>query len=78
MNLVEFPTVLAGRFDERFLEVPQEIITEAMLKHQRYFPMYDADGKLANTFIITGNGDPACSDTIVAGNERVVRPRLES
>lgn len=77
VNLVEYPTVLVGHFDERFLKVPREIITEAMLKHQRYFPMYYADGALSNSFIITSNGDPSAAEDIVAGNERVVRARLD-
>ena len=76
VNLVERPTVMVGHFEDRFLKVPAEIITEAMLKHQRYFPMYDGQGNLANSFIITSNGDPACEQTIVDGNSRVVRSRL--
>ncbi len=76
VNLVEYPTVIVAHFDEEFLQVPPEIITDAMLEHQRYFPMYRADGQLDNAFIVTGNGDPACTDTIRDGNERVVRARL--
>ena len=76
INLTEYPTVLVGSFDEEFLRVPEEIIVDAMLMHQRYFPLYDADGKLTNKFIIVSNGDPAHEDTIVDGNERVVRARL--
>ena len=76
VNLVEWPTVIVAHFDEEFLSVPPEIITDAMLEHQRYFPMYRADGSLDNAFIVTGNGDPACTDTIRDGNERVVRARL--
>ena len=75
-NLCEYPTVLVGTFDEEFLEVPEEIIVDAMLMHQRYFPLYDAEGKLTNRFIVVSNGDPAHADTITAGNERVVRARL--
>ncbi|MDR0888365.1 MAG: glycine--tRNA ligase subunit beta [Coriobacteriales bacterium] len=79
VNLVEYPTVLMGTFDEEFLEVPPEIITDAMLKHQRYFPMYEGgeDGKLSNHFIVVSNGDPKYNDQIIAGHERVVRPRLD-
>ena len=77
VNLVEYPTVILGHFDERFLSVPPEIITDAMLEHQRYFPMYRPDGTLDNAFVIVGNGDPACTDTIREGNERVVRARLD-
>lgn len=76
INLAEYPTVLVGTFDEEFLQVPEEIIVDAMLMHQRYFPLYDASGALTNRFIVVGNGDPACSETIVDGNERVVRARL--
>lgn len=76
INLAEYPTVLVGTFDEEFLKVPEEIIVDAMLVHQRYFPLYDKDGKLTNRFIVVSNGDPACAKTIVDGNERVVRARL--
>ena len=76
INLAEYPTVLVGTFDEGFLKVPEEIIVDAMLVHQRYFPLYDKDGKLTNRFIVVSNGDPACAETIVDGNERVVRARL--
>ncbi len=75
-NLSEYPTVLVGAFDEDFLRVPEEIIVDAMLMHQRYFPLYDAQGKLTNKFIIVTNGNPAHADVIRDGNERVVRPRL--
>lgn len=76
INLAEYPTVLVGTFDEEFLKVPEEIIVDSMLVHQRYFPLYDKDGKLTNRFIVVSNGDPACAETIVDGNERVVRARL--
>lgn len=76
INLAEYPTVLVGTFDEEFLKVPEEIIVDAMLVHQRYFPLYDKDGKLTNRFIVVSNGDPTCAETIVDGNERVVRARL--
>lgn len=75
-NLCEQPTVLVGTFDEEFLRVPEEIIVDAMLMHQRYFPLYDEAGKLTNHFIVVSNGDPAHADTIIDGNERVVRARL--
>ncbi|MEG0759079.1 MAG: glycine--tRNA ligase subunit beta, partial [Raoultibacter sp.] len=76
INLTEFPTVLVGSFDEEFLQVPEEIIVDAMLMHQRYFPLYDQAGKLTNKFIVVTNGDPKNSAIIIDGNERVVRPRL--
>jgi len=76
VNLVEFPTSLMGTFDDEFLAVPREIITDAMLKHQRYFPLYDAEGALSNHFIVVSNGSPAYNSTVITGHERVVRPRL--
>ena len=77
VNLCEWPTVLVGKFDDEFLRVPQEIICESMLSNQRYFPIFDAEGKLTREFVIVSNADPKVSDTVVAGNERVVRPRLD-
>ena len=77
VNLCEWPTVVVGTFDEEFLAVPHEIIVEAMLKHQRYFPIYAADGSLTREFVIVSNADPKVNDTVRAGNERVVRPRLD-
>ncbi|MDR0347047.1 MAG: glycine--tRNA ligase subunit beta [Coriobacteriales bacterium] len=76
VNLVESPTSLVGSFDEEYLAVPPEIIIDAMLKHQRYFPLYQEDGALSNNFIVVSNGSPAYNSTIIDGNERVVRPRL--
>ncbi len=76
VNLCEYPTVLMGTFDEEFLRVPEEIIVDAMLMHQRYFPLYDAEGRLTNNFIVVSNGDPAAAAAITDGNERVVRARL--
>lgn len=76
VNLTEFPTVMVGEFDELFLAVPKEITVDAMLVHQRYFPLFNADGSLSNRFLITSNGDPAYRDNIVDGNQRVVAARL--
>lgn len=76
VNLCEYPTVLVGQFDELFLDVPKEITVDAMLMHQRYFPLFAQDGSLTNKFLITSNGDPDCSAGIVDGNERVVAARL--
>ncbi len=77
VNLCEWPTVLVGRFDEEFLEVPHEIICESMLTNQRYFPIYDAEGKLTREFVIVSNTKPENSERVIDGNERVVRPRLD-
>lgn len=76
VNLCEWPTVLVSHFDEEFLAVPSEIICESMLSNQRYFPTYDAVGKLTRAFVVVSNADPAVSETVVDGNERVVRARL--
>lgn len=76
VNLTEYPTVMVGTFDESFLAVPKEITVDAMLVHQRYFPLFQADGSLANRFIITSNGDAAFEANIVDGNQRVVAARL--
>ena len=77
VNLSEYPQPLVSTFDEEVLQVPEEIIVDAMLMHQRYFPLYDADHKLTNKFIIVSNGNPECAATIIDGNERVVRARLD-
>ena len=76
VNLCEYPTVMVGTFDEKFLEVPKEITVDAMLVHQRYFPLFYHDGRLANKFLITSNGDPAFEANIIDGNQRVVAARL--
>ena len=75
INLSEYPTPMCATFDEEFLQVPEEIIVDTMLVDQRYFPLYE-NGKLTNRFILVSNGDPACAETIIDGNERVVRARL--
>lgn len=77
VNLCEWPTVLVGHFDEEFLAVPNEIICDSMLSNQRYFPTYDKDGRLTRAFVVVSNAGPAVSDTVVDGNERVVRARLD-
>ena len=76
VNLAEYPTIMVGKFDELFLAVPKEIIVDAMLVHQRYFPLFDKEGKLLNYFLITSNGNPASEAQIVDGNQRVVAARL--
>ena len=76
MNLVEWPTVAVGTFDEEFLAVPREMLENAMTSHQRYFPVERADGTLDNRFIVAHNGDPERTEQIVRGHERVIRARL--
>lgn len=74
--LVEWPVPLVGRFDERYLELPQEVPIATMQDHQRYFPVRDAQGKLRNEFITVANLQSRDPDKVRDGNERVVRPRL--
>lgn len=75
INLSESPTPMLAQFDEGFLAVPEEIIVDAMLMHQRYFPIYK-EGRLTNRFVIVSNGDAAFADNIIDGNQRVVAARL--
>jgi glycyl-tRNA synthetase beta chain len=75
--LVEQPTVYAGEFEREFLEVPAECLILTMRQHQKYFPLFDAAGRLLPKFLIVANMRPADPRHIIGGNERVVRPRLE-
>jgi glycyl-tRNA synthetase beta chain len=75
--LVEHPSVYAGAFDAAFLAVPQECLILTMRQNQKYFPLFDASGKLLPKFLIVSNMQLADPRHIVAGNQRVVRPRLE-
>jgi glycyl-tRNA synthetase beta chain len=75
--LVEYPQVYAGGYDAAFLEVPPECLILTMRQNQKYFPLFDDAGKLLPRFLIVSNMRAAEPRHIVAGNERVVRPRLE-
>ena len=75
--LVEHPSVYVGTFDAVFLEVPQECLVLTMRQNQKYFPLFGTDGKLLPKFLIVSNMQMADSRHIIAGNQRVVRPRLE-
>jgi glycyl-tRNA synthetase beta chain len=75
-SLVEWPIPLAGRFEERFLALPRELLISVLQDHQRYFPVADAAGKLLPCFITVSNVDSTDLAVVRAGNERVVRPRL--
>jgi len=75
--LVEQPSVYVGTFDKAFLSVPQECLILTMRQNQKYFPLFDEAGKLLPRFLIVSNMRAADPRHIVAGNERVVRPRLE-
>jgi glycyl-tRNA synthetase beta chain len=74
--LVEWPVPLSGRFEERFLSLPREVLISTLEDHQRYFPVEDADGRLLPRFIAVANIESRDPVKVVEGNERVVRPRL--
>lgn len=74
--LVEYPNVLTAKFEERFLAVPAEALVYTMKGDQKYFPIYDKDGKLLPHFIFVSNINPDDPTAIIEGNEKVVRPRL--
>jgi glycyl-tRNA synthetase beta chain len=74
--LVEWPVPLAGRFDAQYLELPAEVPIATMQDHQRYFPVRDAQGRLMPWFVTVSNIESSDPAQVVAGNERVVRPRL--
>ncbi|MDH5553384.1 MAG: glycine--tRNA ligase subunit beta [Nitrosomonas sp.] len=74
--LVEHPNVLVGKFEQEYLNVPQECLILTMKANQKYFPMFHADGKLANKFLLVSNICPADPSDVISGNERVIRSRL--
>ena len=73
--ITENPKALVGTFDELFLELPPEVIITSMKEHQRYFPVFEG-GKIANKFIVVSNAYTDDYSKVVAGNERVLKPRL--
>jgi len=75
-NLVEYPTVLFGRFEEEFLELPSDVLITSMKEHQRYFPVKDQAGNLLSFFVTVRNGDDRHLETVSKGNEKVLRARL--
>lgn len=75
INLVEWSSAVVGKFDPEFLNLPSEVVTEVMVTHQRYFPVFK-DEQLLPYFITVSNGDQAKSAIIAAGNERVIKARL--
>ncbi|MCB1678122.1 MAG: glycine--tRNA ligase subunit beta [Halioglobus sp.] len=74
--LVEWPVALTGSFDERFLEVPAEALISSMKEHQKYFHLVDEQGRLVPRFITIANIESTDPVQVIAGNERVIRPRL--
>ncbi|KGQ41340.1 glycine-tRNA synthetase subunit beta [Gallibacterium anatis] len=75
-SLVEFPVVMTAKFEERFLAVPAEALVYTMKGDQKYFPIYDQNGKLLPHFIFVSNINPQDQSSVIEGNEKVVRPRL--
>ncbi|MFK3842991.1 MULTISPECIES: glycine--tRNA ligase subunit beta [Serratia] len=75
-SLVEWPVVLTAKFEEKFLAVPAEALVYTMKGDQKYFPVYDAAGKLMPNFIFVANIESKDPQQIISGNEKVVRPRL--
>ena len=74
--LTEYPTPIAGDFDPRFLELPEEVLITVMRHHQKYFSVEDADGKLAPQFVAVMNIDADAEGIVRRGNERVLRARF--
>ncbi|WP_088035762.1 glycine--tRNA ligase subunit beta [Evansella clarkii] len=75
-NLVEYPAALYGEFDERFLQLPDEVLITSMREHQRYFPVKNTEGKLLPYFVTVRNGDHRHLENVQKGNEKVLRARL--
>jgi glycyl-tRNA synthetase len=75
-NLVEAPTALLGRFEEKYLQLPPEVLISVMKKHQRYFPVKDKNGQLLACFVTVRNGDDQHLEVVADGNEQVIRARF--
>ncbi|MDD2497397.1 MAG: glycine--tRNA ligase subunit beta [Desulfitobacteriaceae bacterium] len=74
--LLEYPTALCGKFEEKYLDLPKEVLITPMREHQRYFPVLDAEGNLLPKFITVRNGLPEHIEIVTAGNEKVLKARL--
>jgi len=77
IHLVEYPTALLGEVAPKYMDLPEAVITTPMREHQRYFPLRAASGKLLPYFITVRNGDAFAIDIVKAGNEKVLKARLE-
>ena len=77
LNLVEYPTAFMGSFDEKYLELPEEVLVTSMKTHQRYFVVRDQTGKLLPNFISVRNGNEQFIENVIKGNEKVLLARLE-
>ena len=76
-NLVEYPTVFAGKFKEEYLQVPNEVLITSMKDHQRFFYVTDKEGNLLPNFVSVRNGNKDYLENVIAGNEKVLTARLE-
>ncbi len=76
-NLVEYPTVVAGQFDEKYLSLPDALLITVMKSHQKYFSTEDKNGRMRPFFIVVSNTTSNNNDTVKIGAERVLRARLE-
>jgi glycyl-tRNA synthetase beta chain len=74
--MVEWPLALSGNFSEQYLELPEEVLVCSMITHQKFFHMVNADGKMLPKFITVANIVSNDPEVVIAGNERVIRPRL--
>lgn len=74
--LVEWPVALTGQFDQAFLQVPAEALISSMSEHQKYFHVVDSEGNLMANFITVANIESQDPQAVIAGNEKVIRPRL--
>lgn len=74
--MVEWPCAVTGRFEERFLQLPEEVLISVMKGHQKYFHLRDADDRLMAAFVTVSNIESRDPDAVRTGNERVIRPRL--
>lgn len=77
VDLVEYPTAVVGYFEEKYLSLPDKIITSTISQNQKYFSVVNGDGSLSNEFVFISNGNPHFSDIIRKGNEKVIKARLE-
>jgi glycyl-tRNA synthetase beta chain len=75
-NLVEYPTALFGKFEDEFLNIPEEVLITSMKEHQRYFPVKSKEGDLLPYFVTVRNGDQLHIEKVARGNEKVLRARL--
>lgn len=77
VNILEYPTAFCGRFPADYLELPEPVLVTPMREHQRYFPVRDADGRLMARFVAVHNGTAEHIDLVRAGNEKVLKARLD-